>query len=109
MMDQLGELVVAQVRLLRLSEENRERLHAGDRRESSRSILRIRDDLVPFLSLDTVCGIECVVSGDVVKTIVAAGCTSLVLDERIGGQQTVIKSLSLDPTAIGERTERVAA
>ena len=66
-------------------------------RASGRSILRIRDQLVPFLSLDALFGFERVESADrrVVITSVDGRRTGLVVDEVIGQHQTVIKPLSI--------------
>jgi two-component system chemotaxis sensor kinase CheA len=66
-------------------------------RQSGRSILRIRDELVPFLSLDTLFGFERVEGTDrrVVITSVDGRRTGLVVDEVIGQHQTVIKPLSV--------------
>lgn len=66
-------------------------------RQSGRSILRIRDQLVPFLSLDTLFGFDRVESSErrVVITSVEGRRTGLVVDEVIGQYQTVIKPLSL--------------
>lgn len=66
-------------------------------RRSGRSILRIRDQLVPFLSLDTLFGFERVESPErrVVITSVDGRRTGLVVDDVIGQHQTVIKPLSI--------------
>ncbi|SFG07195.1 two-component system, chemotaxis family, sensor kinase CheA [Palleronia marisminoris] len=66
-------------------------------RQSGRSILRIRDQLVPFLSLDTLFGFDRIESSErrVVITSVEGRRTGLVVDEVIGQYQTVIKPLSL--------------
>ncbi|WP_299822372.1 chemotaxis protein CheA [uncultured Jannaschia sp.] len=70
---------------------------ADDVRASGRSILRIRDELVPFLSLDTLFGFERAESEErrVVITSVDGRRTGLIVDEVIGQHQTVIKPLSL--------------
>ncbi|PZX11365.1 two-component system chemotaxis sensor kinase CheA [Palleronia aestuarii] len=66
-------------------------------RKSGRSLLRIRDQLVPFLNLDTLFGFDRVDRSDrrVVITSVEGRRTGLVVDEVIGQYQTVIKPLSL--------------
>ncbi|RYH00960.1 chemotaxis protein CheA [Salipiger sp. IMCC34102] len=66
-------------------------------RKSGRSLLRIRDQLVPFLSLDALFGFDRVESPvrRVVITSVEGRRTGLVVDEVIGQYQTVIKPLSL--------------
>ena len=71
--------------------------HDENERQSGRSILRIRDQLVPFLSLDTLFGFDRVESSErrVVITSVEGRRTGLVVDEVIGQYQTVIKPLSL--------------
>jgi two-component system chemotaxis sensor kinase CheA len=70
---------------------------ADDLRASGRSILRIRDELVPFLSLDKLFGFERRESSDrrVVITSVEGRRMGLVVDEVIGQYQTVIKPLSV--------------
>jgi len=70
---------------------------AEETRKSGRSLLRIRDQLVPFLNLDSLFGFERVESPDrrVVITSVEGRRTGLVVDEVIGQYQTVIKPLSL--------------
>lgn len=66
-------------------------------RESGRSILCIRDQLVPFVSLDTMFGFERVEQADrrVVITSTDGHRTGLVVDEVVGQHQTVIKPLSI--------------
>lgn len=66
-------------------------------RESGRSILCIRDQLVPFVSLDTMFGFERVEQADrrVVITSTEGNRTGLVVDEVVGQHQTVIKPLSI--------------
>ncbi|WP_299815489.1 chemotaxis protein CheA [uncultured Jannaschia sp.] len=68
-----------------------------DVRASGRSILHIRNELVPFLSLDRLFGFERLHSDDrrVVITSVDGRRTGLVVDEVIGQHQTVIKPLSI--------------
>ncbi len=70
---------------------------ADDVRTSGRSILRIRNELVPFLSLDRLFGFERADSEDrrVVVTSVEGRRMGLVVDEVIGQYQTVIKPLSV--------------
>lgn len=70
---------------------------AENTRQSGRSILRIRDQLVPFLSLDALFGFERVETADrrVVITSVDGRRTGLVVDDVVGQHQTVIKPLSL--------------
>lgn len=70
---------------------------AENGRQSGRSILRIRDELVPFLSLDALFGFERAEAADrrVVITSVEGRRLGLVVDEVIGQHQTVIKPLSL--------------
>lgn len=66
-------------------------------RQSGRSILRIRDQLVPYVSLDTLFGFERMESDvrRVVITSVDGRRTGLVVDEVVGQHQTVIKPLTL--------------
>ncbi|CUH39819.1 Chemotaxis protein CheA [Jannaschia seosinensis] len=66
-------------------------------RQSGRSILRIRNKLVPFLRLDTLFGFERVENDDrrVVITSVDGRRLGFVVDEVIGQHQTVIKPLSV--------------
>ena len=66
-------------------------------RASGRAILRIRDELVPFLSLDTLFGFERSEAADrrVVITTVEGRRLGLVVDEVIGQHQTVVKPLSV--------------
>ena len=65
-------------------------------RKSGRTLLRIREQLVPFLSLDTMFGFPREESDDrrVVITNVEGRRTGLIVDEVIGQHQTVIKPLS---------------
>ncbi|WP_375263899.1 chemotaxis protein CheA [Palleronia sp.] len=66
-------------------------------RQSGRSLLRIRDQLVPFLNLDALFGFDRIDNPDrrVVITSVEGRRTGLVVDEVIGQHQTVIKPLSV--------------
>ena len=66
-------------------------------RESGRAILRIRDELVPFINLDTLFGFERGEGTDrrVVITSVEGRRLGLVVDEVVGQHQTVIKPLSV--------------
>ena len=70
---------------------------SDDVRASGRSILRIRDELVPFLSLDRLFGFERLDSDDrrVVITSIEGRRMGLVVDQVIGQYQTVIKPLSI--------------
>ena len=70
---------------------------ADDVRASGRSILHIRDELVPFLSLDRLFGYERLESDDrrVVITSIEGRRMGLVVDQVIGQYQTVIKPLSV--------------
>ncbi|MGF1445054.1 MAG: chemotaxis protein CheA [Pikeienuella sp.] len=67
------------------------------RRESGRAILTIRDELVPFLDLTSLFGLNRTEEGgDTRIVIVRAGTrrVGLVVDDIVGQHQTVIKSLS---------------
>ena len=67
-------------------------------RASGRSILRIRDELVPFLSLDTLFGFERSRSRRPARghhQLSRGAALGLVVDEVIGQHQTVIKPLSV--------------
>ncbi len=70
---------------------------SDDVRASGRSILGIRDELVPFLSLDRLFGFERLASDDrrVVITSIEGRRMGLVVDQVIGQYQTVIKPLSI--------------
>ncbi|WP_375262587.1 chemotaxis protein CheA [Palleronia sp.] len=78
-------------------EESVELPHADSVRESGRSILHSRDELVPFLRLDTLFGSEPMTADDrrVVIISVDGRRIGLVVDEVIGQHQTVIKPLTL--------------
>jgi two-component system chemotaxis sensor kinase CheA len=65
-------------------------------RRSGRTVLRIRDDLVPYIELDRVLGLPASEEASRRVVIVRASGTrvGLVVDDILGQSQTVIKSLS---------------
>ncbi|SDY79297.1 chemotaxis protein CheA [Citreimonas salinaria] len=66
-------------------------------RESGRALLRIRDELVPYVNLDTLFGFDRLDEDDrrIVVSSVDGKRMGLVVDEVVGQHQTVIKPLSI--------------